>query len=176
MVRWVRYAMYSPSVRQLMWSRADIGAPLWTMWAKNESLFPCPNPQVSTERGRLIHALPWGDTSGAMDIAWVDLVAGPATGMAPFRALSDEGHGLVRALNYVLLRTEHMPVRGTADGSVVFGGIWTGVELKTGAWKYAPFWEKQISRHLMHYPQVLLVMVTPEAARGATPAVVLCSS
>jgi len=174
MVRWVRYAMYSPSVRQLMWSRADIGAPLWTKWAKNESLFPCPNPHVSTERGRLIHALPWGEAPVPMDTAWKGLVTHPT--MVPFRALPDYGLGLVRALNYVLIRTEHMPVRGTADGSVVFGGIWTGVELKTGAWKYAPFWEKQIGRHLMHYPQVLLVMVTPEAARGATPAVVLCSS
>lgn len=171
MVYWVRYAIYRPCVRRLMWSRGPIGAPLWTMWNTGDLRT---DPHVSSERGRLIHALPWGDAPSPMDTAWKVLSNHPT--MAPFRALTDHGLGLVRALNYVLIRTEHMPTHGTVDGSVDLGGVWTGVELKTGAWKYAPFWDKQIARHLKYYPQVLLVIVTPDAALGNTPALVLCKT
>ena len=176
MVRWVEHAMYNPSLSRLVWTRVN-AKPLWSSWAVSESLFPCPDPTVGSIRGQLIHALPWGTAPGTMAHAWKDLVDSH-THMAPFRTLQDTGYGLVKTLNYVLLQADHRTteVRGTVDGTVALGDMWTGVEIKTGAWKYAPFWEKQITRHLTYYPRVLLVVVTPEAAQGKTPALVHLSS
>ena len=178
MVRWLEHAMYQPSVRQLVWSQGKTSTPLWNQWARHESIFPCPNPAVGSARGQLIHNLPWGATPETMGLAWVDLVDGPCPAMSPYHTLPDKGHGLVMALNQVL-RAAHTPtplIRGTVDHAVVFRGVRTGVELKTGAWKYAQVWAKQIERHLTHYPRVLLVMVTPEAALGTTPALVSLSN
>ena len=96
--------------------------------------------------------------------------------MGSFNVLPDAGYGLVSTLNRALHSAQPIPVIGTVDGAVAFRNVCAGVEIKTGAWKYAPFWERQIDRHLTYYPRVLLVVVTPEAAQGKTPALVHLSS
>ena len=176
MVRWLGHAFYNPSLRHLVWSTYPASPPLWLRWSQNESLFPSPDPTVASSRGQMIHALPWGTTQGAMALAWVNLVAGPVAGMESFNAPSDKGEGRVLTINQVLHSATPHPLRGTVDGAVALGNVWTGVEVKTGAWKYAPFWEKQIARHLMYYPHLLLVVVTPDAAQGKTPALVHLTS
>lgn len=166
MVKWVKYAMYSPYLGQLLWKRVGADAPpVWTV------------PLLSyghggAERGRLIHALPWGTSPDQMLVAWKETLR--ASPMGVFRALPDQGQGLIRTLNWTLHRPVSVPLRGTVDGAVMLGDVLTGVEIKTG--RYAPSWQKQVARHLTHYPQVLLVVVTPGAALAHTPALVLCSS
>lgn len=95
--------------------------------------------------------------------------------MAPYRTLPDHGVGLAKAVNALLLWGDALPVRGTVDYAVGWGPYWVGVELKTGAWNQAARWEPQLKRHLAHYPRVLLVMVSPDAAQTRVPALVLCS-
>jgi hypothetical protein len=143
---------------------------MWNMWEYHEPLFPCPDPTVSSRRGQMIHNLPWGTTPPTMARAWTDLVAEP--GMSAFKNMSDQGIGLVGALNHIMYLYEHTPIRGTVDAARMVGDVRTGIEIKTGAWKYAQFWETQLTRHLLHYPRILLFVVTPEAAKGKTPAIV----
>jgi hypothetical protein len=167
MVRCIGYAMYRPHLRCLGWVWQKPQPPSWNQWTPTQVFSPYPS-----ERGNAVHGLPWGTPE--LPKSWKELVEGHKNMMEPYQALPDKGLGLAKAINSTFLCAESIPIHGTVDYAIVVGDMWTGVEMKTGLWKYAPMWEHQLSRHLSLYARVLLTMVTPEAARADVPTFVLC--
>jgi len=168
MVRWIAHAMYRPETRSLLWRTHEATAPMWSKWRlPHEDPYP-----HSTERGHLIHTLPWG--TPYLPHEWSALSSHVA--MTPFRQFPDRGRAFATAINYYFLSKESMPLRGTVDLALAHRDLWVGVELKSGMWRYAASWDSQLKRHLTDFPQVLLTLVNPHAARGSVPTMVLCTN
>lgn len=158
--------MYVQTTQRLSWKRYEPMRAMWHAW----NVHATTPTTYASERGHIIHALPWGTPE--LPSAWDRCVR--LLPLASFSDVPDRGKGLISALNYELVCGQSMPVKGNVDFAVDLNGVWVGVEIKSGRWTTAPTWKPQIVRHLAHYPRILVMMVTREAALGLTPALVLC--